>query len=112
MNVLVVGGGSIGERHLRCFQQSGRCSPTLCEADAARCQEVAQRYGVKGLTSLDVAARVTFLGRIDDDAMLDRLARCRAVCFTPLDEDYGFVTVEAFASRKAVVTCRDSGGPT
>jgi glycosyltransferase involved in cell wall biosynthesis len=26
-------------------------------------------------------------------------------------EDYGFVTVEAFASRKAVVTCRDSGGP-
>ena len=26
-------------------------------------------------------------------------------------EDYGFVTVEAFASRKAVITCRDSGGP-
>jgi glycosyltransferase involved in cell wall biosynthesis len=44
--------------------------------------------------------------------MLDRLARCRAVCFTPFGEDYGFVTVEAFASRKAVVTCRDSGGPT
>ena len=32
--------------------------------------------------------------------MLDHLARCRAVCFTPLDEDYGFVTVEAFASRE------------
>ena len=28
-----------------------------------------------------------------------------------VQEDYGFVTVEAFASRKAVVTCRDSGGP-
>ena len=39
------------------------------------------------------------------------LARCRAVCFPPFQEDYGFVTVEAFASRKAVVTCRDSGGP-
>jgi glycosyltransferase involved in cell wall biosynthesis len=26
-------------------------------------------------------------------------------------EDYGFVTVEAFASRKPVITCRDSGGP-
>jgi glycosyltransferase involved in cell wall biosynthesis len=62
--------------------------------------------------SLGVADRVTFLGRIDDDTMLDRLARCRAVCFTPFGEDYGFVTVEAFASRKAVVTCRDSGGPT
>ena len=43
--------------------------------------------------------------------MLDHLARCRAVCFPPLDEDYGFVTVEAFASRKAVITCVDSGGP-
>ena len=39
------------------------------------------------------------------------LARCRAVCFPPVQEDYGFVTVEAFASRKAVVTCTDSGGP-
>jgi glycosyltransferase involved in cell wall biosynthesis len=62
--------------------------------------------------SLGIAARVTFLGRIDDHTLLDRLADCRAVCFTPLDEDYGLVTVEAFASRKAVVTCRDSGGPT
>jgi glycosyltransferase involved in cell wall biosynthesis len=62
-------------------------------------------------TSLGVATRVTFLGRISDAAMLDHLARCRAVCFTPLDEDYGFVTAEAFAASKAVVTCRDSGGP-
>ena len=28
-----------------------------------------------------------------------------------MQEDYGFVTVEAFASRKPVVTCQDSGGP-
>jgi glycosyltransferase involved in cell wall biosynthesis len=33
------------------------------------------------------------------------------VCFPPIYEDYGFVTAEAFASAKAVVTCRDSGGP-
>ena len=61
--------------------------------------------------ALGVADRVTFLGRIDETALLDHLARCRAVCFTPRDEDYGFVAVEAFASRKPVVTCRDSGGP-
>ena len=72
-----------------------------------------QRGELEGLAdSLGVAARVTFLGRISDAAMLDHLARCRAVCFTPFDEDYGFVTAEAFASSKAVVTCRDSGGPT
>ena len=31
--------------------------------------------------------------------------------FPPFQEDYGFVTVEAFASRRAVITCTDSGGP-
>ena len=63
------------------------------------------------LATLGLSDRVTFLGRISDEALVDHLARCRAVCFPPLDEDYGFVTVEAFASRKAVLTCVDSGGP-
>jgi len=58
-----------------------------------------------------LADRVTLPGRLTDDEVLDHLARCRAVCFPPFEEDYGFVTAEAFASRKAVVTCRDSGGP-
>jgi glycosyltransferase involved in cell wall biosynthesis len=60
---------------------------------------------------LGVAGRVTFAGRITDAQLVDHLARCRAVCFPPFAEDYGFVTAEAFASRKAVITCRDSGGP-
>ena len=58
-----------------------------------------------------LSSRVRLIGRIDEQQMLDHLARCRAVCFPPLDEDYGFVTVEAFASRKPVITCTDSGGP-
>jgi glycosyltransferase involved in cell wall biosynthesis len=61
---------------------------------------------------LGVEDRVTFAGRLDDAALVDHLARCRAVLFVPRDEDYGFVTAEAFESRKAVITCRDSGGPT
>ncbi len=60
---------------------------------------------------LGLGSRVTFPGRLTDQQMLDALARCRAVVFPPMQEDYGFVTVEAFASRKAVITCRDSGGP-
>jgi len=39
------------------------------------------------------------------------LGACRAVVFPPQGEDYGFVTVEAFASAKPVITCTDSGGP-
>jgi glycosyltransferase involved in cell wall biosynthesis len=63
------------------------------------------------IASNGLSARVTLIGRIDDREMLEHLARCRAVCFPPYDEDYGFITVEAFASAKAVVTCTDSGGP-
>jgi glycosyltransferase involved in cell wall biosynthesis len=63
------------------------------------------------VTVHNLSDRVRLVGRLDDDGLVDHLARCRAVCFPPLQEDYGFVTVEAFASRKAVVTCLDSGGP-
>jgi glycosyltransferase involved in cell wall biosynthesis len=63
------------------------------------------------ITSLGLRERVQLVGRLDDAGLLDHLARCRAVCFPPVQEDYGFVTVEAFASHKAVVTCHDSGGP-
>jgi glycosyltransferase involved in cell wall biosynthesis len=62
-------------------------------------------------TDRGVRDRITFTGRLSDVELLDHLARCRVVCFPPFDEDYGFVTAEAFASRKAVITCRDSGGP-
>jgi glycosyltransferase involved in cell wall biosynthesis len=54
---------------------------------------------------------VKLIGGVDSATLIDHLARCRAVCFPAQDEDYGFVTVEAYASAKPVVTCRDSGGP-
>jgi glycosyltransferase involved in cell wall biosynthesis len=65
----------------------------------------------QAITSRGLTGRVKLIGRIDERELLDHLARCRAVCFPPFDEDYGFVTVEAFASRKPVITCTDSGGP-
>lgn len=61
--------------------------------------------------ALGVLGRVTLLGSVDQEVLLTHLARCRAVAFTPLGEDYGFVTAEAFASGKAVIACTDSGGP-
>ena len=33
------------------------------------------------------------------------------VIFPPLDEDYGYVTLEAMLAAKPVITCTDSGGP-
>jgi glycosyltransferase involved in cell wall biosynthesis len=60
---------------------------------------------------LGIADRVRFLGYLSEADLVGQLARCRAVVFPPADEDYGFVTVEAFAARKPVITCTDSGGP-
>jgi glycosyltransferase involved in cell wall biosynthesis len=60
---------------------------------------------------LDLDDRVELVGRVDEPALLTHLARCRAVVFPPVEEDYGIVTVEAFSSGKAVLTCTDSGGP-
>lgn len=55
--VLIVGAGSIGERHLRCFQGTGRAETLLVEKDGDRCRAVAQRYGVrKVFTDLDRAS--------------------------------------------------------
>jgi glycosyltransferase involved in cell wall biosynthesis len=63
------------------------------------------------VTARGLDSRVRLLGHIDDCQLLEYFARCRAVCFPTFQEDYGLVTVEAFASGKAVITCDDSGGP-
>lgn len=55
--------------------------------------------------------RIEFLGRIDDERLIDLYGRCLAVPFVPVREDYGYVTLEAFASGKPVITCNDSGEP-
>jgi glycosyltransferase involved in cell wall biosynthesis len=55
--------------------------------------------------------RVILLGKSDEKTVLKNFAACRAVFFAPEQEDYGFVTGEAFASQKAVITATDSGGP-
>ncbi len=55
--------------------------------------------------------RIVLLGKSEEKMVLDLYATCRAVYFAPEQEDYGFVTGESFASKKAVITANDSGGP-
>ncbi len=54
--------------------------------------------------------RVEFLGRVSDEELLDLYARSSVVYYAPHDEDYGYVTLEAHASSKPVVSATDSGG--
>ena len=55
--------------------------------------------------------RVRFAGRVSPEELADLYARCRAVYYAPVDEDYGLVPYEAFLSGKPVVTMTDAGGP-
>lgn len=59
---------------------------------------------------LGVRDRVKFMGFVSDKDLLALYANALAVIFPPIDEDYGYITLEAFLSKKPVITCCDSGG--
>jgi glycosyltransferase involved in cell wall biosynthesis len=61
--------------------------------------------------SLGLSTRVEFMGQTDDERLVELYRGALAVIYTPYDEDYGYVTLEAFLARKPVVTAADSGGP-
>ncbi len=55
--------------------------------------------------------RVHCFGFVSQEEKLKLYANARAVLFIPKDEDYGYITLEAMAAGKAVITAVDSGGP-
>ncbi|MBK5255239.1 MAG: glycosyltransferase family 4 protein [Vicinamibacteria bacterium] len=65
-------------------------------------RELAERRGL--------SARVDFLGFVPDEDLLTLLAAARGVVYTPVNEDYGYVTLEAFLSGKTLITTHDAGG--
>jgi glycosyltransferase involved in cell wall biosynthesis len=65
----------------------------------------------KQIAGLGVQDRVELLGFVAPDDLVALYASCRAAYYAPLNEDYGYVTVESFLSRKPVVTTTDAGGP-
>jgi glycosyltransferase involved in cell wall biosynthesis len=71
--------------------------------DRERLERLARERGLNG--------RARFTGRIDESELADLYARCLAVYYAPVDEDYGMVPLEAFLSEKPVLTTTDAGGP-
>ncbi len=55
--------------------------------------------------------RIVFHGRVSEQEKLRLYAGCLGVIYPPVDEDYGYITLEAMLSSKPVITCTDSGGP-
>ncbi len=71
-----------------------------------------QQHATEALAaSLGLIDRVRFLGAVDDATLVELYAGALAVVYPPYDEDFGYVTLEAFLSRKPVVTTTDAGGP-
>ena len=71
--------------------------------DRERLERLALDRGLDG--------RARFTGRITERELADLYARCLAVYYAPVDEDYGMVPLEAFLSEKPVLTTTDAGGP-
>lgn len=69
----------------------------------ARYQQLIDQYQLQ--------ERVRLLGRISESEKLAYYAHSLAVYFAPFDEDYGYITLEAWLSSKPVITATDSGGP-
>ena len=59
---------------------------------------------------LGLGDKVELLGWVDDRDVVEEYANCLGVYYAPYDEDYGYVTVEAFKAGKPVVTTADAGG--
>jgi glycosyltransferase involved in cell wall biosynthesis len=91
---------------VRALAHAGR-SPRLIVAGEGPLRPELERLAAQH----GVSARVSFAGRVDDEALLDLYAGALAVVFPPFDEDYGYVTLEAFLSRRPVITTTDAGGP-
>jgi glycosyltransferase involved in cell wall biosynthesis len=87
------------------FEHASSSTRLLIAGDGSIRRQLSEYIERRGLRE-----RVVLLGRIDDAALIDLYAGCRAVLFAPYQEDYGYVTLEAFLSRKPVITAHDSGG--
>jgi glycosyltransferase involved in cell wall biosynthesis len=71
-----------------------------------------QRANVEKLAmDAGLNGRVEFLGTVADEALVELYRDALAVLYPPFDEDFGYVTLEAFLARRPVVTATDSGGP-
>ena len=55
------------------------------------------------------ADRLEIRGHIGEEEMVDAFAGALAVVYVPFEEDYGYVTLQAFLAGKPVITSSDAG---
>lgn len=78
------------------------------------CGDHESAYGQRLVDTINKSrhrGRVSVTGHVSQEEKVQLYANCLAVYNGVLDEDYGYVTLEAFHSGKPVITHSDSGGP-
>lgn len=100
------------KRQALVLQALARTSPEVRVRFAGTPDNPSYANELKSLArKLRVQDRVEWLGQVSEEAKRDLYARARAIIYPPIDEDYGYVTLEAMLAAKPVITCTDSGGP-
>jgi len=84
------------------FRSDAKCLiiGTGCENDNLK--QMIEKY--------QLTDKIQLLGYVDDEKIKYYYANAFAIFNAPFDEDYGYVTQEAFLSKKPVITTNDSGG--
>jgi len=91
---------------IEAFRHVDRPLRLLIAGDGSIRRDLAARIDREGLGD-----RVQLLGHISDEELIELYSGARGLLFTPYEEDYGYVTLEAFLARKPLVTTADAGGP-
>ncbi|MBB2182841.1 glycosyltransferase [Lachnospiraceae bacterium MD1] len=55
--------------------------------------------------------KIKYFDYVSQEDKFKLYAKAKAILFIPLDEDYGYITLEAMAASKPIITAKDSGGP-
>ncbi len=65
---------------------------------------------LRALADSGTAGQVDLLGFVDDDRLVELYRGALGVVYAPVDEDYGYATLQAFLAGKPVITSTDAGG--
>jgi glycosyltransferase involved in cell wall biosynthesis len=89
-------------RHVRSDFRLVICGKPETEAFGRELERDIEQWGLRD--------KVQLLGWVSEEEKADWMNRSLGAVFTPRDEDFGYVTLEACHASKPVVTCDDSGG--
>lgn len=68
-------------------------------------------YIHKLINANNLQDKVKMVGFISEEEKINYYANCLGVYFGAYDEDYGYITLESFFSKKPIIVHEDAGGP-